>query len=220
MITGATLWAILYGHRKFVVVIAATKADSVKIASNVKVTIESDELIQADFPEAAYPIQKLEGVNNRANAQTLNGELTRIRWTREEIVFPNIPSAPSSCARLYCRSITGAIRGLSDKLPDGSTIRPELVLLDDPQTERFVLFYKPSLQRLGMNVNVRVVDAAQYENRLRQWDFDIIIASWGQSLSPGNEQRGFWSTQAADQPGSRKLAVDLETSVEAARGER
>lgn len=136
MITGATLWAILYGHRKFVVVIAATKADSVKIASNVKVTIESDELIQADFPGACYPIQKLEGVNNRANAQTLNGELTRIRWTREEIVFPNIPSAPSSCARLYCRSITGAIRGLSDKLPDGSTIRPELVLLDDPQTER------------------------------------------------------------------------------------
>ena len=49
------------------------------------------------------------------------------------------------------------------------------------------------------------VDAAQYENRLRQWDFDIIVASWGQSLSPGNEQRGFWGSQAADQPGSRNL---------------
>ena len=78
-----------------------------------------------------------------------------------------------------------------------------------------MLFYKPSLDRLGMTVNVRVVDAAQYENRLRQWDFDIIVASWAQSLSPGNEQRGFWSSQAADQPGSRNLigiknpAVDL-----------
>ncbi len=48
-------------------------------------------------------------------------------------------------------------------------------------------------------------NSAQYENRLRQWDFDIIVASWAQSLSPGNEQRGFWSSQAADQPGSRNL---------------
>ena len=78
-------------------------------------------------------------------------------------------------------------------------------LVDDPATERFVLFYKPSLQRVGMTVNVRVVDSAQYENRLRQWDFDIIVASWGKSLSPGNEQRGFWSSQAADIPGSRNL---------------
>ncbi len=59
--------------------------------------------------------------------------------------------------------------------------------MDDSATQRFVLFYKPSLERLGMNVNVRVVDAAQYENRLRQWDYDVIIASWPQSLSPGNE---------------------------------
>ena len=78
-------------------------------------------------------------------------------------------------------------------------------LVDDPATERFVLFYKPSLQRVGMTVNVRVVDSAQYENRLRQWDFDIIVASWGESLSPGNEQRGFWSSQAADIPGSRNV---------------
>ena len=68
-----------------------------------------------------------------------------------------------------------------------------------------MLFYKPSLERLGIAAAVRVVDAAQYENRLRQWDFDIIVNSWGESLSPGNEQRGFWSSAAADQPGSRNL---------------
>jgi microcin C transport system substrate-binding protein len=78
-------------------------------------------------------------------------------------------------------------------------------LVEDPATERFVLFYKPSLERLGIAVTVRVVDTAQYENRLRQWDFDIIVASWGESLSPGNEQRGFWGSRAADQPGSRNL---------------
>jgi microcin C transport system substrate-binding protein len=78
-------------------------------------------------------------------------------------------------------------------------------LADDPATERFVLFYKPSLERIGIETAVRVVDTAQYENRLRQWDFDIIVASWGESLSPGNEQRGFWGSRAADQPGSRNL---------------
>jgi microcin C transport system substrate-binding protein len=93
------------------------------------------------------------------------------------------------------------------KLVDAKTGKPFTVefLVDEPATERFVLFYKPSLDRLGMTVSVRVVDAAQYENRLRQWDFDIIVASWPQSLSPGNEQRGFWGSQAADQPGSRNL---------------
>ena len=78
-------------------------------------------------------------------------------------------------------------------------------LVEDPTTERFVLFYKPSLERLGIVVSVRVVDSAQYENRLRHWDFDIIVGSWGESLSPGNEQRGFWGSGAADQPGSRNL---------------
>jgi microcin C transport system substrate-binding protein len=88
-------------------------------------------------------------------------------------------------------------------------------LVDDPQTERFVLFYKPSLERLGMTVSVRVVDSAQYENRLRQWDFDIIVASWGQSLSPGNEQRDFWSSPAADRPGSRNLVGIKNPAVDA-----
>jgi microcin C transport system substrate-binding protein len=93
------------------------------------------------------------------------------------------------------------------KLVNAKTGEPFSIefLVDDPATERFVLFYKPSLERIGMTVNTRVVDAAQYENRLRQWDFDIVVASWGESLSPGNEQRGFWSSAAADQPGSRNL---------------
>jgi len=103
------------------------------------------------------------------------------------------------------------------KLVDAKTGKPFAVefLVDEPATERFVLFYKPSLDRLGMTVSVRVVDAAQYENRLRQWDFDIIVASWPQSLSPGNEQRGFWSSQAADQPGSRNLIGIKNPAVDA-----
>jgi microcin C transport system substrate-binding protein len=103
------------------------------------------------------------------------------------------------------------------KLVNAKTGEPFSVefLAEDPATERYVLFYKPSLQRVGMTVNVRVVDAAQYENRLRQWDFDVITASWGESLSPGNEQRGFWSSQAADQPGSRNLVGIKNPAVDA-----
>ncbi len=76
-------------------------------------------------------------------------------------------------------------------------------LISSPDTERFVGPYKPGLEKLGITVSIRSVDDAQYENRLRQWDYDIIIASWGQSLSPGNEQRDFWGSPAADQAGSR-----------------
>jgi microcin C transport system substrate-binding protein len=79
-------------------------------------------------------------------------------------------------------------------------------LNSDPNFERIFLFYKPSLERLGVTVSVRTVDDAQFENRLRSWDFDIIVASWPQSLSPGNEQRGFWGSSAADEAGSRNLA--------------
>lgn len=75
----------------------------------------------------------------------------------------------------------------------------------DPGFERVMLFFKPSLERLGIEVSVRTIDPAQYENRLRSWDFDIVVSSWGQSLSPGNEQREFWSTQAADTAGSRNI---------------
>ena len=93
------------------------------------------------------------------------------------------------------------------KLVDAKTGEPYSVefLVEDPTSERIALFFKPSLERLGMTVRVRTVDSAQYENRLRQWDFDIITASWGESLSPGNEQRSYWSSQSADIPGSRNL---------------
>ena len=103
------------------------------------------------------------------------------------------------------------------KLVDSKTGEPFNVefLASDPNSERFILFYKPSLERLGVTVAVRTVDDAQYENRLRQWDFDIITAVWGESLSPGNEQRGFWGSQAADIPGSRNLVGIKNQAVDA-----
>ena len=89
------------------------------------------------------------------------------------------------------------------------------MLVSDPAMERVVLFYKPSLERLGMTVNIRTVDDVQYENRLRNWDYDVIVTTWGESLSPGNEQRDFWGSKAADMPGSRNFIGIKDEAVDA-----
>ncbi len=91
------------------------------------------------------------------------------------------------------------------RLVDGATGEPMQIefLLNNPAFEPCVLFYKAALERLGIGVSVRLVDAVQYANRLRQRDFDIIVAVWPETLSPGNEQRQFWGSRAADVPGSR-----------------
>jgi microcin C transport system substrate-binding protein len=89
------------------------------------------------------------------------------------------------------------------------------LLSNVPLFERVFLFYKPSLERLGIDVTVRTVDEAQYENRLRNWDFDIIIYAWGSTLLPGNELRDDWSSEAADQPGSENIAGIKNPAVDA-----
>jgi microcin C transport system substrate-binding protein len=95
----------------------------------------------------------------------------------------------------------------NQKLVNAKTGEPMTVEMlnstTDPAFERLMLFYKPSLERLGMTVTVRNVDDAQYENRVRNWDYDVIVDAWAESLSPGNEQREFWGSNAADQVGSR-----------------
>jgi microcin C transport system substrate-binding protein len=88
-------------------------------------------------------------------------------------------------------------------------------LSNAPIFERVFLFYKPSLERLGITVSVRTVDEAQYVNRLRTWDFDIITYAWGESLLPGNEQRGYWGSQAADQAGSENVIGIKNPAVDA-----
>jgi microcin C transport system substrate-binding protein len=105
----------------------------------------------------------------------------------------------------------------NERLVDTKTGQPYTVefLAEDPSFERVFLFYKPSLDRVGVSVSVRTVDSAQFENRLRNWDFDIITNDWGESLSPGNEQRGYWGSQAADQPGSFNLIGIKNPAVDA-----
>ena len=98
--------------------------------------------------------------------------------------------------------------------PTGKPVVVE-ILVQDPSAERIALFYKPSLERIGVTASIRVVDDAQYQNRLRSFDFDMIIDQWGESLSPGNEQREFWGSQTADQPGSRNTMGIKNPAIDA-----
>jgi len=79
------------------------------------------------------------------------------------------------------------------------------ILLYAPTFERIMLPFVQQLKKLGIKANVRTIDSAQYERRTQGFDFDIVVSGWGQSLSPGNEQREYWGSQAADRDGSRNV---------------
>ena len=79
------------------------------------------------------------------------------------------------------------------------------ILLVSPAFERIVLPFKDNLEKLGIGVKIRTVDSAQYQNRLDNFDFDMIVSTFSQSLSPGNEQKNFWGSDAANTNGSKNI---------------
>ena len=87
---------------------------------------------------------------------------------------------------------------------DGKPVSLEF-LLAQTDFERVLLPYKRNLADLGIELVIRRVDVSQYINRLRSRDFDMIVGGFGQSSSPGNEQREYWHSASADNPGSRNF---------------
>jgi len=77
------------------------------------------------------------------------------------------------------------------------------ILLNSPENEKIALSFIRNLNQLGIQATARTVDAAQYENRRTNMDFDMLVHMWGHTLSPGNEQSFYWSSKAADEPGTR-----------------
>ncbi len=131
----AAMWAISYGHRKFVALIEADGQAAVESLDVIKIEWETNERLKEDFPEIAIPIRALEGITQRANAQTSAGERTLISWTRTELVFPTIRGSKASGDTIRCKGITGRIRGMQAVTADGQTLRPDFVLVNDPQTD-------------------------------------------------------------------------------------
>jgi len=103
------------------------------------------------------------------------------------------------------------------KLVNGKTGQPFAfeILIDQPAWERIVLPFVENLKRLGVQASLRSVDVAQYKNRIDNFDYDMIVNVWGESESPGNEQREFWGSEGADQPGSANLAGIKNPAIDA-----
>lgn len=131
----ACIWAVLYGHRDFVCLIGSDEGHAMDMLDSIKMELDGNELLLEDYPEVLYPIQCLDGIANRCGGQLFKGQRTHIGWTAREIVLPTIPDSIASGAIIKVAGITGRIRGMKFKRSDGKTVRPSLVVIDDPQTD-------------------------------------------------------------------------------------
>jgi microcin C transport system substrate-binding protein len=168
----------------------------------------TEELASSGLPEG-QELQILETVRDKVPAEVFTQPYTNPVGGNPEAVRANLREAMK-----LLKDAGFEIR--DHKLVDaaGKPVTAE-ILVQDPSAERIALFFKPSLERIGVTTSVRVVDDSQYESRLRAFDFDMIIDQWGESLSPGNEQREFWGSQAADVSGSRNAVGIKNPAVDA-----
>ncbi|GIW81483.1 MAG: hypothetical protein KatS3mg105_3290 [Gemmatales bacterium] len=132
----ACIWATFCGHREFVALIGASKAHALEMMASIQSEVETNELLAEDWPEVCVPIQRLEGIGNRCRGQLYKGRRTQIIWKRDEIVLPTISHSKASGCILRVAGITGRIRGMKFARPDGRNVRPSLVIIDDPQTDK------------------------------------------------------------------------------------
>ena len=169
---------------------------------------DGTELASSGLPEGEE-LQLLEPLRSQVPAEVFTTAYTNPVGGNPDAVRTNLREA----MRLL-KEANYAIKDGKLVDPAGKPITAE-ILVQDPSSERISLFYKPSLERIGVTTSIRTVDDAQYENRLRNFDFDIIVDVWPESLSPGNEQREYWGSQTADQPGSKNTMGIKNPAVDA-----
>lgn len=138
-------------------------------------------------------------------------------------VFSQVYRAPtydgSGQIRPQIRQALRLLKSAGWELTDGKLINTDTkeamvfeILLVQKEFERIVAPMIKNLQRMGIQANIRIVDVSQYINRLRAFDFDMVVGSFGQSSSPGNEQFEYWGSKNAQQAGSRNL-IGIENPV-------
>jgi microcin C transport system substrate-binding protein len=117
----------------------------------------------------------------------------------------------SGFIRSELQEATKLIKDAGWKLDDGKLVNSKgepfefEILLVSPAFERIVLPFIDNLEKLGINASLRTIDSSQYQKRIETFDFDMVVFTFSQSLSPGNEQRNFWGSDAADTNGSRNV---------------
>ena len=136
-VTRAALWALLTGRRRSVVVFASSAPAAKELLSQAKLILLSERWLLDTFPEYIYPIRKIDNKPLRAMHQLYKGTSTFAQWKDDKLVLPTLVDGDrylTQCAVFQSKSIT-ASRGLSTTSPDGSVLRPDLYLFDDPQTD-------------------------------------------------------------------------------------
>ncbi len=135
-------------------------------------------------------------------------------------VFENPVTDGSGKIRTNLRKARALLQKAGWQIEDGRLKKNGAVftiefLLVQPAFERIVAPYIKNLAKLGIEAKIRTIDPTQYQNRVTNYDYDAIVMSYGQSLSPGNEQRDYWSSAAADRPGGRNYIGIKDKAVDA-----
>ncbi len=131
----SVVWALVYGWRRFVVVVAANTKEARKLLKAISSHFTQSPTLGADFPEVCYPLAKLRGSALLARGQLFYGEPTDVLITADSLRLPTIRGSKASGATIAAYGVRAAIRGLTTENPDGSTDRPDLLFLDDLQTD-------------------------------------------------------------------------------------
>jgi hypothetical protein len=129
------IWCQVTGRRKYAALFGSDAGKASLSIESIKMELSENDILYEDFPEVCHAIRALEGRPQRCGSQAYKGERTHIDWTAETIVLPKIPGSKASGAIISCHGITAASRGLRYKRSDGTQARPDLVGLDDIQTD-------------------------------------------------------------------------------------
>ncbi len=135
--------------------------------------------------------------------------------------FANPVNGDPQKVRQNLREAIKLFREAGYQIRDGKMVNAETgepytfeILLNGPIIERVALPFTESLKKIGVDASVRSIDAAQFANRQRSRDFDMIYTGWAQSLSPGNEQFEYWGSAAADREGSANYAGIADPAID------
>lgn len=135
IVVSSILWALVYGHCRYIVLIAANVKESRKLLRGLRRVLANNPLLIDDFPEICYPIKELGTSALLARGQRFYGRPTSILIEADNLVLPTIPGSRTSGSKIVAVGIKSAIRGQNEELPTGQMARPDLILIDDPQTD-------------------------------------------------------------------------------------
>lgn len=241
LITGAMLWAAVYGHRKYLAAIAAKDSLADQLVKDILSDLQAQE-VMADFPEYSIPFLALEGRAQRCPSQTYKGRPTRIQQKVDCLVLPSLLGGPGDGAIIQAAGLTGAVRGMHQVDANGKWVRPDFALLDDPQTresaksqtqtdDREQIILGDVLGLAGHDVDISAVMACTVIKKgdLADRFLDVktrpewrgqrekLVTKWGGTAALWEEFDALWRDEKAGQqpPGScSKWWMDHKAAIE------